>query len=130
MRTYASVLIVVLGLFAAASPARAQAPHAASQSAIDTALQQHVSATEADPQAVLRLLEREELRKVAGQTGIDLRKATAAVATMSADDLGRVTAQAQQVEQALAGGQSRVVISTTMIIIVLLVVILLIVAID
>ena len=130
MRTYASVLIVVLGLFVAAPPAKAQTPHAASQSAIDTALQQHVSATEADRQAVLRLLEREEVRKVAGQTGIDLRKAAAAVATMGAEDLGRVTAQAQQVEQALAGGQSRVVISTTMIIIVLLVVILLIVAID
>ena len=130
MRTYASVLIVVLGLFVAAPRAFAQAPHAAAQSAIDAALQQHVAATDADRQAVLRLLEREEVRKVAGQTGIDLRKAADAVATMSAEDLSRVTAQAQQVEQALAGGQSRVVISTTMIIIVLLVVILLIVAID
>ena len=130
MRTYASVLVVVLGLFVAAPAAFAQAAHAASQSAIDTALQQHVSATDADRQAVLRLLEREEVRKVAGQTGIDLRKAADAVATMSAEDLGRVTAQAQQVEQTLAGGQSRVVISTTMIIIALLVLILLIVALD
>jgi formate dehydrogenase major subunit len=46
------------------------------------------------------------------------------------EDLARVAAQAQQVEGALAGGQSRIVISTTLIIIALLVLILIIVAVD
>jgi hypothetical protein len=67
---------------------------------------------------------------VAGQAGIDLQQVTSAVGTMNAQELAQVAAQAQQVEQALAGGQSRIVISTTVIIIALLVLILLIVALD
>ena len=130
MRTYASVLVVLLGIVIAAPRALAQTSHAAPQSAIDAALQQHASTADADREAVRKLLEREEVKKVAGEAGIDLQKATSAVATMSASDLARVAAQAQQVDQALAGGQSRVVISTTVIIIALLVLILLIVALD
>lgn len=130
MRTYASVLVVLLGMVIAVPRASAQTAHAAPQSAIDAALQQHIATADADREAVRKLLEREEIKKVAGEAGIDLQKATSAVATMNADDLARVAAQAQQVEQALAGGQSRVVISTTLIIIALLVLILLIVALD
>lgn len=130
MRTYVSMLVVLLCVLTAVPRVSAQTSHAAPQSAIDAALQQHVAATDADRARVQRLLERDEIKAVAGKTGIDLRKATDAVATMSASELAQVTAQASQVEQALAGGQSRVVISTTMIIIALLVLILLVVALD
>ena len=131
MRTYASALVVLVSLLSAVPRASAQsAAHAAPQSAIDAALQSHVDATEADREAVLRLLERDEIKSVAGHAGIDLRRATDAVRTMSAADLAKVTAQAKQVETALAGGQSRIVISTTVIIIALLVLILIIVAVD
>ena len=95
---------------------------------VDAALQQHVTATDADREAVLRLLERSEIKAVAGDTGIDLRKASDAVATMSPRELADVAVQARQVDQALAGGQSKVTISTTFLIIALLVLILLIVA--
>jgi hypothetical protein len=47
---------------------------------------------------------------------------------MSASELAQVTAQATQVEQALAGGQSRITISTTFLIIGLLLLIVLILA--
>jgi hypothetical protein len=67
---------------------------------------------------------------VAGNAGIDLRQAADAVKTMNAADLAKVTAQAQQVETALAGGQSKIVISSTVIIIALLVVVLIVVAVD
>lgn len=130
MRTYVSMLVVLLCVLTAVPRVSAQTSHAAPQSAIDAALQQHVAATDADRARVQRLLERDEVKAVAGKAGIDLRKATDAVATMSASELAQVTAQASQVEQALAGGQSRIVISTTMIIIGLLVLILLIVALD
>ena len=129
MRTSATALLAVFCLFVAMPRVGAQA-HTAPQSAIDAALQAHVDATEADREAVLRLLEREEIKSVAGETGIDLRKAQDAVRTMSSADLARVAAQATQVESALAGGQSRITISTTMIIIALLVIILIIVAVD
>jgi hypothetical protein len=52
------------------------------------------------------------------------------VSTVDGHQLEAMASQARQVEQALAGGQSRVVISTTVIIIALLVIILLIVALD
>jgi hypothetical protein len=127
-RTYVWLSVVLLTVFAAAPRILAQDSHAASQSAIDAALQQHVDAAAADRAAVQRLLERDEIKAVAGQSGLDLTRAADAVATMNAADLARVSAQASQVEQALSGGQSRVTISTTFLIIALLVLILLIVA--
>ena len=128
MRKFAAVLVVMFCVGLAAPRVFAQDSHAAPQSAIDAALQQHVTATDADREAVLRLLERAEIKAVAGDTGIDLRKATDAVATMSPRELADVAAQARQVDQALAGGQSRITISTTLLIIAHLVLILLIVA--
>ena len=139
MRMSLSVLPVVLAVLIAAprvsaqsthSATQAQSTHVAPQAALDAALQQHVAASAADRAAVLRLLDRAEVKAAAGQAGIDLRDVSAAVATLDGEQLAAVSAQAQQVNDALAGGQSRVVISTTAIIIGLLVLILLVVALD
>jgi len=115
---------------AAAPRLQAQTAHVAPQSALDAAIQQHVDTTAADRAAVLRVLGHSEVKGVAERAGIDLRRATGAVSTLQGDDLVRVASQARQVENALAGGQSKVVISTTMIIVALLVLILIIVAVD
>jgi ferritin-like metal-binding protein YciE len=130
MRTPITVLAILLTLAAATPRLHAQSPHVASQAALDAAIQQHVDQTAAQRDAVLRVLDRDEVKAVAGQTGIDLTTAATAVASLQGDDLAMAAAQAQQVEQALAGGQSKVIISTTTIIIALLVIILLVVAID
>ena len=130
MRTSVSALAVLLTVLTAVPCVHAQESHAATQSAIDSALEQHVSSAAADRADVLRVLEQPAIRDVASRAGIDLRRAASAVATVDARQLGMLAAQARQVEQALAGGQSRVTISTTMIIIALLVIILLIVALD
>lgn len=130
MRTSVSILAVLLMVLTAVPRLQAQASHTAPQSAIDAALQQHVGAAAADREAVLRVLDHAEVKAVAGRAGIDLRRATSAVATLDGAELAQVAAQAQQVEQALAGGQSRIVISTTLIIVALLVLILIIVAVD
>jgi hypothetical protein len=128
MRLSVSVLAILFALFIA-PPARAQeAPHTAPQSALDAALRQHTDTSSADREMIQRLLERDEVKTIAGQAGLDLRRAQGAVATLEGDDLAEVAAQARQTEQALAGGQSRVTISTTLIIVALLVLILLIVA--
>ena len=129
MRTSVSVLAILLMVLMAVPRLEAQS-HAAPQSALDAAVQQHVAAASADREAVLRVLDRSEVKAVAERAGIDLRRATIAVATLQGDELAQVAAQARQVEGALAGGQSRVVISTTLIIIALLVLILIIVAVD
>ena len=130
MRMFTSVLVVLLTIVIAVPRVQAQVSHTASQSAIDAALQQHVSTVAADRADLLRVLGNPEVKAVAGKAGLDLRRATTAVSSLEGQQLTELAAQARQVDQALAGGQSRIVISTTMIIIALLVLILLIVAID
>jgi hypothetical protein len=128
MRTFVSILAIVLMVLTAAPRLGAQS-HTAPQSALDAAVQEHVTAVSADREAVLRVLNRSEVKTVAEAAGIDLRRATSAVATLQGDELARVAAQAQQVDTALAGGAT-VVVTTTMIIIALLVLILIIVAVS
>ena len=130
MRLFVSLVAILLMATAAAPRLQAQTAHAAPQSALDAAVQQHVDTTAADREAVLRVLGQSPVKGVAERAGIDLRRATGAVSTLQGEDLARVAAQARQVETALAGGQSKVTISTTMIIVALLVLILIIVAVD
>jgi hypothetical protein len=128
MRTSALLVALVFVFVATISPAGAQTSHSAPQSAIDAALQQKVSNSAADREVVLRLLDRPEVQAVAGNAGLDLRRAKDAVSTIDGPQLTELAAQASQVEQSLAGGQSRVTINTTLLIIGLLVLILLILA--
>jgi hypothetical protein len=130
MRTSTLLLVLLLSTLIVVPRAQAQTSHAATQAAMDAAVQQHVASTASDREDVLRVLSLPQVQAVAGQAGLDLRKATTAVATLEGDNLKNAAAQARQVEQAMAGGQSRIVLSTTVIIIALLVLILLIVAID
>ena len=127
MRTFASIVVVTFLISAVATPAHAQVSHVAPQSILDAAVQDHVAADAADREAVQRLLERPEVRAVAGDIGLDLRRAQSAVSTLDAQQLSTIAAQASQVEQALAGGQSSITISTTLIIIGLLVLILIVI---
>ena len=127
MRMYVLGLVLA-GFTLAATPSQAQVAHTAPQSALDAALEQGVATVDADRATVLRLLERSEVKDIAGTAGLDLRTAAGAVATMNPQQLRDVAAQASQVEQALAGGQSTVTISTTVIVIVLLIIILIVVA--
>jgi hypothetical protein len=130
MRMFVMSLATLFTLVAAVPRAGAQEAHTASQAALDAALQQHVSTSTLDRETVLRLLEREEVRKVADDAGLDLRRAASAVVTLDGQELANLAAQARQVEDSLAGGQSTITISTTVIIIVLLVIILIVLAAD
>src|SRR5688572_4887249 len=130
MRMFASVLVVVFTFLTVVPRVDAQTSHTAPQAALDAALQQHVASSAADRETVMRLLDRPEVQSLAGEMGLDLQRAKSAVSTLDGRQLTDLAAQAQQAEEGLAGGQSRIVISTTLIIIVLLVIILLVVAID
>jgi hypothetical protein len=128
MRTTVPVLALLLCILMAAPRAQAQGSHAASQAAIDRALQEHVSTTQADREVVLQVLRRAEVQGLAADLGLDLRRAQAATSTLEGQELGDLAAQARRVDNALAGGQSKITVSTTLIIVALLVLILLIVA--
>ncbi len=130
MRTFVSALAILLTVFTAVPRLSAQISHAATQSALDAALQQHVAASAASRQDVLRVLNRPEVKAVASRAGVDLRSAATAIATLDGQELSEIASQARQVEQALEGGQSSITISTTLIIIGLLILILLIVALN
>jgi hypothetical protein len=128
LRTLAAgSLIVLLGL---ASPAAAQDRHVMPASAIGQALANQADQDQAHRTAIKNTLARQEVRAVALKAGIDLARATAAVDTMSDDQLAQAAAVADRVDQSLAGGASTVTISTTTIIIALLIIILIVVAAD
>jgi hypothetical protein len=127
MRTLLSIVVVTFLFNAAAPSADAQVSHAAPQSILDSAVQDHVTNEATEREAVQRLLERPEVQSLAKDVGLDLRQAKSAVSTLNAEQLATVAAQARQAEQALAGGQSSITLSTTMIIIGLLVLILIVV---
>ena len=128
MRMFVMSLAMFFTLVAAVAPGAAQETHTASPDALDAALQRHVSTSTADRDTVLRLLERDEVKKIAGEAGLDLRRAASAVATLDGEELVNLAAHARGVERDLAGGQSTVTISTTLIIIALLIIILIVVA--
>jgi hypothetical protein len=125
-RIRTSVLAV---LFASALwlPVSAQ-EHVVDQATLDQVVADRVRQKADDREAIRRVLELEQVRKVAAGAGLDLRRAETAVVALDDSELGLLAAKARTVNETLAGGQSTIEISTTVIIVFLLVLILLIVA--
>lgn len=128
MRTLTSTVLAVFVLVAVIPPVHAQTSHAAPISALEAAVQEHVASEATDRETVLRLLARPDVQAIAGDLGIDLRRAESAVRTLDGPLLTDLAARARQAERALVGGQSTITISTTLIIIALLLIILIVVA--
>jgi hypothetical protein len=110
-----------------ASVTPATQTHAASGETLDRLLAADAAQRDADRQAIRDLLARNDVRAIAAENGLDIRKAEAAVSTLSGKDLQETAARARLAQEQLAGGSS-ITITTTALIIILLVVILLIVA--
>ena len=121
-------VIALLCAFSVSTSVSAQQRHAADQAILDQAIADHVQQTGDDREAILRVLDIEQVRELAGRVGLDLKRAAAAVARLDDVELGVLAAQARTVNDALVGGQSHITLSTTVIIIGLLVLILIIVA--
>ena len=120
-------IVVTLLVAVMLAPALASAGQAAAQTAAPQTLSavaaEHAAKTQADRQMILDVLAREDVRQVAKSAGLPIDKAAAVVATLNGQELAQVTAQAQQVNDALAGGQA-ITMSVWLIILVLLVIIL------
>ena len=117
-----SLAVCLAVLFMA--PAASAQSSVIGKSALDKAVQERVAADQADRAAIQSLLQRTEVREIAGKAGLSLDKAVAAVSTLQGDDLRQLADQARHADNQLAGGASTVVISTTTILIVLLIVLL------
>ena len=129
MRFVRGSLAVILAVLVSAPVVSAQ-QHVIGKSALDKAVQERVARDQADRDAIQSLLAREDVREVARQAGLSIEKASAAVSTLQGDELRQVAAQAQTVNNELAGGATTIVITTTTIILILLIVILLILLAD
>lgn len=122
-------LALCLAVLVMAPPASAQS-NVIGKAALDKAVQERVAAEQADREAIKTLLQRAEVRDIAGKAGVSVDKALTAVSTLQGDDLRQLADQARQVDNQLAGGASTIVISTTTIIIILLLIILIVVIAD
>ena len=106
----------------------AQDGHAVDRTEIERAMAAGDAADQARRAAIRSVLDREAVRVTAEAHGIDLVRAKDAVSTLEGDALARTAAQAERVDEALAGGDDVIVISATTLIIALLVLIIILVA--
>ena len=123
-------IVVTMLVAVMLAPSLAYAGQAAAQTApqsLSTVAAEHAAKKQADRQVILDVLARQDVREVAKSANLPIDRAVAAVATLEGQELSQVAAQAQQVNDALAGGQS-ITLSVWLIIIALLVVILIVVA--
>ena len=84
-RTFVIALLFALVVWL---PVSAQQRHVADQATIDQVVADHVQQTADDREALRRVLEIEQVRKLAGGVGLDLKRAEAAVATLGDAELG------------------------------------------
>ena len=123
-------MIVTMLVAVMLAPSLAYAGQATAQTApqsLSTVAAEHAAKKQADRQVILDVLAREDVRQVAKSANLPIDRAAAAVATLEGQELAQVAAQAQQVNDALAGGQT-ITLSVWLIIIALLVIILVVVA--
>jgi hypothetical protein len=122
---FKKTLAVMLCYVILVVPARAQ--QIIPPGAIDDALTHRAADVTAKRQAITTALQQPDVERVARSFGVDIARANASVATLGGADLDRLAAQAQLVNDAIAGGQT-VRLNLLWIIIGLLVVILIVVA--
>ncbi|MFQ5791937.1 MAG: hypothetical protein ACE5JI_15800, partial [Acidobacteriota bacterium] len=108
----------------------AKATHDLPTARMDEVLSQRAEEEHANRQAILHLMQRPEVRDLAGHVGLSLERVEAAVATLEGPELRQLASQARRVDNAVAGGASKITVSTTTVIIGLLILILIIVAVD
>jgi hypothetical protein len=122
VRRFLAVCLAILMM----APAAGAQEHVIGKSALDQAVQRRVSQERADREAILSLLQRQDVRDIAGKAGLSIDTAQTAVSMLQGKDLEQVAQQARVAQDNLAGG-GNVTVSTTTIIIVLLLIILIVV---
>jgi hypothetical protein len=131
------LLSLSTGIGAAAEPAPVSAPsgvasasaasgadHIVTGAEIQSRFDQKIHSEAADRQAIRELLARPEVRRVAGNAGLDLQRADAAVGILSGAELSRLATQARLANSEIAGGATVTMTWTMVIIIVVALVVL------
>ena len=118
-------LVVIAVGAAGASLAGEPQRHVVGGNDIQARIDQQVGQADADRQAIQTMLQRVDVRRIAGTAGLNLERASAAAAVLSGPSLATLAAQAREVNAGLVGGSETIVISATALIIILLIIILL-----
>lgn len=79
---------------------------------------------QANREAVLRVLDRDDVREMAARLGVSVEDARAAVGTVTSEQAAELASSARAVEADLAGGAPVVVISVTTLLLLLILVVL------
>jgi hypothetical protein len=85
---------------------RAQQPNVVDQAALDRAIADKITDTAAKRQKVLTALRHQPVKEVAKDLGLELTRAESAVSTLDGKLLDQLAVQAQEVNEALEGGQT------------------------
>jgi hypothetical protein len=123
MRVVHGILAIVLSLTLVA-PGWAQQQRLVDQGTLDRALAERIESARADRQAILQLLERPDVRRLADRAGLTQEQARVAVGMLDGRQLSEIATQARVADAALAGAGGNIVISATTLIIILLLIIL------
>jgi hypothetical protein len=106
MRFLEKALVVFLCLGVVSPGVRAQQPNIVDPSALDQALAEKAQDTAAKRQTVLTALRHQPVKEVAKGLGLELTRAESAVSTLDGKILDQLALQAQDVNEALEGGQT------------------------
>ena len=98
------ISLLVVPVSAAQDPTGDPQPTVVTAADLDLALAERVARTDRSREAVLGLLRRPEIRKLAEGVGLDLQRAEAAVGSLQDQDLEWLAGAAAQVESDLSGG--------------------------
>jgi hypothetical protein len=124
-----TVTVFLIILFAMPRVGIAQQHHVVDQGAMEKALAERAQETAGKRQTIRTALQQPDVVRVANQLGLDVARADAAVATLDGAELNQLAAQAQAVNDELAGGQT-IRMNAFWIIIGLLILILIILAVN
>ena len=106
MRFAERVLVVFLCLLVVAPRVGAQQPNVVDPAALDQAIADKTLETNAKRHTVLTALRHESVKDVAKSLGLELARAESAVSTLDGKQLDQLAVQAEQVNEALEGGQT------------------------
>jgi hypothetical protein len=119
-----AVVVIAAGAAGASVTGEPQR-HVVGESEIQARIDQQIVQADADRQAIQIMLQRADVRQLAGSAGLDLERASAAAAVLSGPSLEKLAAQAREINAGLVAGGSTIVISATLVIIILLIIIIL-----
>jgi len=97
----------------------------ATQADLDSAIAKTLGQEDAARRTITTLLQREDVRSMAGSYGLDVRRAEAAVSTLQGEELQRLSLLAANADAQLAGGTQTITISLVALLLIVIIIILL-----